>query len=111
MTKVRVETIHSPSRVLADEVGQWIPKGIAVGIEGNVDAVEKAAKKMAIAAIPDIPSAMIPNAALNGVNGNTVNNTTNFSPSVVINSNDPFQVALEQERALRRLAFQGGITR
>lgn len=31
--------IGSPSKVMADEIGQWIPKGIAVGIEANIDSV------------------------------------------------------------------------
>lgn len=34
--------IGSPSKLMRDEIGQWIPKGIAVGIEGNTDAVTKA---------------------------------------------------------------------
>lgn len=31
--------IGSPSKVMADEIGQWIPKGISVGIEANIDSV------------------------------------------------------------------------
>ena len=33
--------IKSPSRVMRDQVGQWIPKGIAVGIEANTDSALK----------------------------------------------------------------------
>lgn len=29
--------INSPSKVFRDEVGQWLPKGMAVGIEANTD--------------------------------------------------------------------------
>ena len=32
--------IGSPSKLMSDEVGQWIPKGVAVGIEANTDSVE-----------------------------------------------------------------------
>lgn len=32
--------IHSPSRVMRDEVGRWIPAGIAVGMERNADVVD-----------------------------------------------------------------------
>lgn len=32
--------IHSPSRAFRDEVGKWIPAGIAVGIEQNTDTLE-----------------------------------------------------------------------
>lgn len=34
--------IKSPSTVMRDEVGKWLPKGIAVGIETNMDAVQDA---------------------------------------------------------------------
>lgn len=33
--------IHSPSRVFRDEVGQWIPKGIGVGIDNEMDSLNK----------------------------------------------------------------------
>lgn len=32
-------SIGSPSKVMAKEIGQWIPKGVAVGIEANIDSV------------------------------------------------------------------------
>lgn len=32
--------INSPSRVMRDEVGRWIPAGIAVGMERNADVVD-----------------------------------------------------------------------
>ena len=31
--------IHSPSKVMADEIGKYIPSGISVGIEANADSV------------------------------------------------------------------------
>lgn len=34
--------IGSPSKVFRDEVGQWIPEGIAVGIDANADSVTDA---------------------------------------------------------------------
>lgn len=34
--------IGSPSRVFADQVGQWIPAGIAEGIENNTDLITEA---------------------------------------------------------------------
>ena len=33
--------IGSPSKVMADEVGKWIPAGIAVGIEDNMGVLDK----------------------------------------------------------------------
>lgn len=38
--------IHSPSKVFRDEVGQWIPKGIASGIQENIDSVLNATSDM-----------------------------------------------------------------
>lgn len=46
--------IGSPSKVMRDQVGKWVPAGLAVGIEQNTDIVENAAKRMAEAAMPDI---------------------------------------------------------
>lgn len=36
--------IHSPSRVVRDEVGEMIGKGLAVGIENSADSVEKSTR-------------------------------------------------------------------
>lgn len=38
--------IKSPSQVLRDKVGQWIPKGIAVGIDANTDSIEDSINDM-----------------------------------------------------------------
>lgn len=38
--------IGSPSKLMADEVGQWLPKGIAVGINTNTDSVDDAMEDM-----------------------------------------------------------------
>ena len=39
--------IGSPSKVMRDQVGKWVPAGLAVGIEQNTDLVENLAKRMA----------------------------------------------------------------
>lgn len=46
--------IHSPSRVFRDEIGKFLPMGLAVGIERNIGAVRAAADEMANAAMFDI---------------------------------------------------------
>lgn len=38
--------IHSPSKVMADEIGQWLPKGVAVGIDANVGSAIQAISAM-----------------------------------------------------------------
>ena len=39
--------IKSPSRVMADEVGHWLPAGMAEGVEGNTKAAAKSMTDMA----------------------------------------------------------------
>lgn len=46
--------IHSPSRVFRDEIGKFLPMGLAVGIERNIGAVRAAADEMANAAMVDM---------------------------------------------------------
>jgi phage-related minor tail protein len=46
--------INSPSRVMRDEVGKWIPIGLAEGISKNIDAVVSATNRMAKATIPTV---------------------------------------------------------
>ncbi|QNU22339.1 hypothetical protein IC805_05205 [Geobacillus thermoleovorans] len=48
--------IKSPSRVMSDEVGKWIPLGLAEGIQRNIHAVMSATNRMAQLAIPDVTS-------------------------------------------------------
>lgn len=43
--------IFSPSRVMADEVGQWIPKGVAKGIDEHSAEVTKASTKLGAKAV------------------------------------------------------------
>lgn len=43
--------IGSPSRLMADEIGQWIPKGIAVGVEANASSVDEAIDAMVRGAV------------------------------------------------------------
>lgn len=38
--------IGSPSKVFRDEVGRWIPEGVAVGIEANTDSITSAMDDM-----------------------------------------------------------------
>ena len=53
--------IGSPSRVFADEVGKWIPEGVAVGIEANTQSMTDAMKDMAMDAA-SVPVEQIVNA-------------------------------------------------
>ncbi|WP_017435145.1 phage tail tape measure protein [Saccharococcus caldoxylosilyticus] len=46
--------INSPSRVMRDEIGKWIPLGLAEGISRNISAVVSATNRMAQATIPAV---------------------------------------------------------
>lgn len=68
--------IGSPSRLMEDQVGQWIPKGIAVGIDANTDSVYSAMKTMQ----EDISSSF-------GLNPQTIGSSSlNYSPNVIVNN-------------------------
>lgn len=45
--------IGSPSKLFRDEIGQWIPEGVAVGIEANADSVNEAVDDMVKGAMVD----------------------------------------------------------
>lgn len=58
--------IHSPSRVFRDEIGKFLPMGLAVGIERNIGVVKAAANEMANAAMVDMSGySYSPDVALN----------------------------------------------
>lgn len=46
--------IHSPSRVMEDDVGRWVPAGIAVGIEDNAKLVYRALDDLAAGMIKPV---------------------------------------------------------
>ena len=67
--------IHSPSKVFANQIGKWIPKGIAVGITANTDSIYEAMKD-------------IENVALSGLNLDTML-APHYSPTInVVNNVD-----------------------
>ena len=71
--------IHSPSRLMADAVGQYIPEGIAVGIDRHVDSVMESMRNIAdLVSEPITPSvgefsAMGAGALLTAGNAITIN--------------------------------------
>lgn len=55
--------IGSPSKLFEDEIGKWIPEGIAVGIEGNADSVNTAVDDMVKGAMISPSYDMVANTA------------------------------------------------
>lgn len=57
--------INSPSKVFADEVGRWIPEGMAVGIKGNLTPVKTSVDAMAATASAELRRAASPSVGFN----------------------------------------------
>lgn len=74
--------IGSPSRLFANEVGRWIPEGIAVGIEANTDSVT--------GAIDDMVADTMVNPSLN-----MLNSTPMLSGGAVVSPSGTNDSALE----------------
>lgn len=75
--------IHSPSRVMRDEVGYYVAAGMAVGIRENADLVQKAATKMAQSAVPSVNLGNSINGVMaQGNIGSQINGTINHELSL-----------------------------
>lgn len=75
--------ISSPSKLMADEVGKWLPEGIAVGISKNAKSVLGAMKDLTMDAVDGARSGLDTGNATLG--GGVVNNfyQTNNSPKAL----------------------------
>lgn len=93
--------IKSPSRLMRDEVGKMIPAGVAVGIEGNMGMVAKAAQALSQVA----SGSQMGNVAAQA--------TRNYNNSAVINvyspSANPIEIQRAQRQEQRRLAAEWGV--
>ena len=68
--------INSPSKVFADEVGKWIPAGIAVGIDKNAKAALNSVKNLALDTVGSARAGMDSATGGGSVGGGVVNNFT-----------------------------------
>lgn len=68
--------IGSPSRLMADEVGKWLPEGIAVGITKNAKSTLKAMKNLAMDTVGSARAGLSTGTAVSGGSGGVVNNFT-----------------------------------
>lgn len=114
--------IHSPSTLARDEVGRYIPQGVAVGIEADTDSALKAIDNMNNEIIQKMNKAVeIETGAINtnvGIkaiireenrkprtvnndNGTVINNTQNFYEK----NQTPYEQQKQAKQQLRRLAY------
>lgn len=59
--------IASPSKVMRDQVGKWIPSGVAVGIEANTKPLTEALHDMSVLTTDSLQADMNLNSALSGI--------------------------------------------
>lgn len=82
--------IGSPSKVMRDEIGQWLPKGIAVGIEANTDSVDEAIDEMNDDIMNKMTQAVnveTGKMAYSGTNGTITQMMSAFGTTTVLNQN------------------------
>jgi tape measure domain-containing protein len=86
----KVLGINSPSRVIRDQVGRWIPAGLVDGINGEKNDVIKAAEQMAQWATPDVPDVAIAYSTPSGLRSSL---TSAVSGTVDVNTRDDMLAA------------------
>lgn len=88
--------IHSPSRVMRDQVGYYVAAGFAKGMTGNINMVAKAANSMAQSAIPSVDLS-------NSINGVLAHGNLNNAVSSTVDH----QLTVNQQPAYINLALGG----
>lgn len=86
--------IASPSRVMRDQFGKWIPLGLAAGIDDQADAVAASMNRLV----------RIPGSLASGVNGTPGAGGRSVSITNHIQTNDPEGAAVAVTRRLQRAA-------
>lgn len=93
--------IHSPSKVMADEIGKWLPEGIAVGISNNAKSVANAMKDLTTDSVAGARE------GLSSIRGNTGGVVNNFTQ--VINSPKQLSRLDIYRQSKNLLGYAGGI--
>lgn len=92
--------IASPSKVMRDQVGKYIPSGIAVGIEANTKSIDKAVDKMNDAMLSKMQSAV--NMETGRISANaTVRSNANYNSVVQVNATFDGNVDIDGKKAGR----------
>ena len=97
--------IGSPSKVMADEIGRWIPAGIAMGIEQNQGVIEQAMSGMAMNIVPYDSTG----AAMQGLN-KAVSDGKNVNVTVVLEGDADRLFRVMQSKATANYRLTGNST-
>lgn len=95
--------IGSPSRLMADEIGKWIPAGIGVGIEENTKPLYSSLKGVGSAVIGGLSSGLDSVTGSGAIAGGVVNNYNQ-----VINSPKPLTRLEIYRQSKNLLGYVGG---
>ena len=97
--------IKSPSRLMAEEVGRWLPEGIAVGIDKNAKSVLSSMRNLAVNTVSAAQSGLATGTTSSGIvsKGSVVNNFTQ-----VINSPKTLNRLDIYRQSKNLLGFAGG---
>lgn len=95
--------IHSPSKVMKDQIGQWLPKGIAVGIEANTDSVMKAVDDMDNAMMNKLEKSVAVETGKMNINAQAKANSM-FGQVIQINARFDGNVEMDKQKTGRILA-------
>lgn len=100
--------IHSPSRVMRDMVGKFIPQGIAVGMTSQDEFISRHAQKLKDQLTSSISNISLPSVGLAGGSlataGTSTSNTSN-QVTININGSNPDLVVPQIKRELRRVGL------
>lgn len=100
--------INSPSKVMADEVGKWLPIGLADGIEDNIKPVADAMNKLGELTTGTLES-QIRVSSIGAMNVQGSNNSNGITQHLTINSPkelSPSETARQVKNASRQLAME-----
>lgn len=101
--------IKSPSTVMADEVGKWIPAGLAEGIEDNVKPVTDAMNDLTDLTTGAMTSELAMTSSISGSAYNSSAPQKGINITQHITSPDPLserEIARQTRLNLQRLAYQ-----
>lgn len=96
--------IKSPSRLMAEEVGRYLPEGIALGIDKNAKSVMNSMRNLATNTVGAARSGLSVGAGTGTIGGGVVNNFTQ-----VINSPKQLSRVDIYRRSKNLLGYAGGV--
>lgn len=100
--------IHSPSRVMRDMVGKFIPQGIAVGMTSQDGFISRHAQTLKDQLTSSMSNISLPSVGLAGgslATAGTSTSTTSNQVTINVNGSNPDLVVPQIKRELRRVGL------